>query len=146
METKKELAIRTFRSGMNCAQSVITAFAPSMDADTTTLLRVSSGFGAGMGRLQKTCGAITGAFMVIGLAHTRNAGDQQYAKEKNVELIRSFNQAFMEKHRNTDCSELLKCDLNTGEGQEFFSEQRLGENVCEKCIATAVDILDDLLG
>ena len=52
-------------SKMNCAQSVLTAFSDELGLDRNTALRLARGFGGGMGRTGKTCGAVTGAYMVI---------------------------------------------------------------------------------
>jgi len=145
MKTKKEVAVASFRSGMNCAQSVLSSFTEEVQADKNVTLRISSGFMGGMGKLQKTCGAVTGSFMVIGLCNSAKTDDPGEIKSSNVKMIQEFNKRFIELHQHTDCSSLIKCDLNTEEGQRFFSEQRLGENVCEKCIMSAVGILEELL-
>ena len=44
-----------FKDGYNCAQSVALAFAGDMNIDRETLLRMSSPFGGGMGRLREVC-------------------------------------------------------------------------------------------
>lgn len=67
MKTKAEKAIAYFNSGLNCAQSVFTAYAEEFNIDPELAISISCGFGGGMGRLQETCGAVTGAFMVLGM-------------------------------------------------------------------------------
>jgi len=62
---KEDIAKSTFNNGYNCAQSVLTPFANQMGIDVSSTMKLASGFGAGMGRLQETCGAVTGAYMVI---------------------------------------------------------------------------------
>ncbi len=52
---------------MNCAQAVVIAFSDELDFDREMAARISCGFGGGMGRLQETCGAATGSFMVLGI-------------------------------------------------------------------------------
>ncbi len=141
MNTRKKTAIQTFRSGHNCAQSVLMAYAGELNTDQATVLRMASGFGAGMGRLQKTCGALTGAFMTAGLICTQRTEDMKKAKEETIRMIQAIHKGFEEIHGTTECEALIKCDLKTDDGQDYFSEQRLSENVCEKCILTAVDLL-----
>ena len=46
----KEKAKDLFQSGYNCAQSVFAAYAEELGMDFETALKVSSSFGAGMGR------------------------------------------------------------------------------------------------
>ena len=60
-------ALSTFDSGFNCSQSVLTAFCNEFGLHDEPAFRIACGFGGGMGRMAKTCGAVTGAFMVIGL-------------------------------------------------------------------------------
>ena len=57
-----------FDEGYACSQSVLLAFADHFKLDKTTAKRISATFGGGMGRLRETCGAVTGGFMVMGLA------------------------------------------------------------------------------
>ena len=61
-------ALKHFDEGYACSQSVLLAFADHFKLDKTMAKRISSTFGGGMGRLRETCGAVTGGFMVLGLA------------------------------------------------------------------------------
>ena len=55
------------KSEMNCCQAVVRAFADTVPLDEATLMRLAAGFGAGMGTMEGTCGALVGAIMVAGL-------------------------------------------------------------------------------
>ncbi|MBK6348156.1 MAG: C_GCAxxG_C_C family protein [Bacteroidales bacterium] len=146
MEEIKNKAIESFRADMNCSQSVLTAFAGSLNLDRETAMAVASGFGAGMGRLQGTCGAVTGAYMVFGFHNSRIYPDNSESKEHTYAMIQEFDRRFREKHQTTDCRTLLDCDLRTDEGQEEVKLNHLTEKVCEVCIADAVKIVLDLTG
>ncbi|HEY3389823.1 MAG TPA: C-GCAxxG-C-C family protein, partial [Prolixibacteraceae bacterium] len=63
----KSLAL--FDEGYACSQSVLLAFAEQFKLDETSAKLISSTFGGGMGRLRQKCGAVTGGFMVLGLAY-----------------------------------------------------------------------------
>ena len=65
--THSEKATALFMEGYNCAQSVFLAFEDMYELDRKTALRISSGFGGGMGRLREVCGCVSGAFMAAGL-------------------------------------------------------------------------------
>ena len=52
---------------MNCCQAVLVAFADKLGKSEDDLLRLGSGFGAGMGTMEGTCGALVGAIMVSSL-------------------------------------------------------------------------------
>jgi C_GCAxxG_C_C family probable redox protein len=78
--TRIEESVAYFREGFSCSQAIVAAYAPSLGLDRDTALKIASGFGGGMGRLAETCGAITGAFMVLGLKYGSAASDRE-AKE-----------------------------------------------------------------
>ena len=145
MESIEEKAIRTFRSGLNCAQAVITAYSEEMKFDNNLALSVSVGFGGGMGRLQKTCGAVTGSFMVLGIHNCKKLSANKDRKEATYSMIQKFSQEFKLINGTTDCLELLKCDLKTEEGNLFAKENNLFGTVCEKCISDSVRTINKLI-
>ncbi len=144
MDSKCEKALQTFRSGYNCAQSVLSAFVEDDAADGWTAMQMSMGFGAGMGRLQKTCGAVTGAFMVLGLYAAKKEAEKAAQKILVTDMIREFHRRFENQFQTTDCAGLLKCDLNTEEGQDHAREHRLFETVCENCVTGSVMIVEEM--
>jgi len=146
MNTLQSKAIENFRSGLNCAQSVLTAFSDAFSVDKNTALMISCGFGAGMGRLQETCGAVTGAYMAMGLHVGTRIMDNRDRKEKTYSMIRDFDREFYNIYGTSRCYELLKVDLKTREGQKAFHDRRLNEDVCEKCIADAVFLALNSMG
>ncbi len=62
-----ENAVSRFAEGYNCSQAVLSAYAEQLGVDGETALKIAAGFGGGLGRMAETCGAVTGAFMVLGL-------------------------------------------------------------------------------
>ena len=145
MKPHEQKAIDAFKSGLNCAQAVITAYSDSLKFDYKQALCLSCGFGAGMGRLQETCGAVTGAYMVFGFYNCSKYSDNKDRKAKTYNMISRFSALFKEKNGCTDCRNLLGCDLSTEEGQNFAKEHNLFGTICEKCILDAIDIADKLI-
>ena len=145
MESIEEKALRTFRSGLNCAQAVLTAYSDEMEFDNNLALSVSCGFGGGMGRLQETCGAVTGSFMVLGIFNCKKLKENKERKEVTYSMIQKFSQEFKQINGTTDCLELLKCDLKTEEGNAYAKENNLFGTVCEKCISDSVKIVNKLI-
>lgn len=141
--TKQNTAQESFNSGFNCAQSVLKAFSSELGMNEIQAIIMASGFGAGMGRLQKTCGAVTGAVMVIGLSNNLSIQLAENRNDLTIQMIQDFEDQFIKRHGSTQCKELIKCDLNTKEGQKKFREQNIKENVCGSCIQTAVSILEN---
>ena len=57
MEDRIQKAVELFRSGYNCSQSVVAAFADMYGFTQEQALRMSASFGGGIGRMRETCGA-----------------------------------------------------------------------------------------
>lgn len=145
MESKKEKAYRLHASGYNCAQSVAAAFADELNMDENLALQMSVGFGGGMGRMQETCGAVTGAFMVLGLYNGKNSEDNAGLKNATYSMVQQFDRRFRAMHRTTNCMELIQCDIKTPEGFTQAKEQGLFQSVCDKCISDAIEIVEELV-
>ena len=68
MSKQGDAAYAWFLKGYNCSQSVVAAFAPQLGLTEETALRLSAGFGAGIGRMREgggaCCGVVTGLSMV----------------------------------------------------------------------------------
>ena len=67
MNDRVEKSEKLFKSGLNCAQSVFTAFADELGLDEDLAKRVACGLGGGVGRMREVCGAVSAAAMVIGM-------------------------------------------------------------------------------
>ncbi len=113
--------------------------------DETTALKAAGGFGAGCGRLGLTCGAVTGAYMVIGMKHGKVKADDNEAKEKTYALVQEFSQKFIARNKSLNCAELLGCNLGTPEGQEKAKNENLSATVCTKLLRDSAEILGEIL-
>ncbi len=89
-----EKAVSCFNEGFMCSQAVLAAYAGQFSMDRETALKVSAAFGGGMGRMGEICGAVTGAFMVIGLKYGRIAVRDTKALEKTNRLVKEFSDRF----------------------------------------------------
>ena len=70
MSERIQKALENHKKGMNCCQAVACAFADVMDVDENTIFKLGEGFGAGMGGMQCTCGAVSGAVLVAGMKNS----------------------------------------------------------------------------
>ena len=146
MKSKSDLAVEMFNSGYNCAQAVLCAFCADLDLAKEKAMKLATGFGAGMGRKQEVCGAVTGGIMVIGLQHGQGYEEDTEAKELTYRLTRELITRFTAKHGSCLCRELLDgCDLSTEAGQKFSKENDLHNKICAECVRSAVQILEDIL-
>jgi C_GCAxxG_C_C family probable redox protein len=138
-------AIECFKEGFSCSQAVLSAFSEPLGMDRITALKISQSFGGGMAHMGETCGAVTGAFMVIGLQYGRTRADDDLAKEKTYELVQEFVKRFKSQHGSTVCKELLSYDLSKDEEVKEAQEKQLFDELCPKFVQTAAEILETLL-
>jgi len=135
-----DLAVARLGKGHSCAQAVFSAFAEQMGLEYETAVKLTSGFGGGMG-MGSVCGAVTGAIMAIGL---KNGGVDPKAKEQTAKLVREFNDRFTALHHSLNCRDLLGCDLSTPEGRQTAKNKNLFA-VCPSIVRDAATILNELL-
>ena len=90
-------AVENFKKGYNCAQSVFLAFASEFDIDEVTALKISSSFGAGMGRLREVCGAVSSMFAIAGLKEGYTSPVDDEAKATHYTRIQELAKKFKEK-------------------------------------------------
>ncbi len=142
--THAEKAVEKFKSGFNCSQSVLYSHAQELHLDPDTALRIANGFGAGMGRKQEVCGAVSGGVMVLGLLYGRGEHDGRERHENTYSLVQKLFDAFIKKYGTVNCKQLLSgCSLLTEEGRRRFHDGGLHEK-CHEYAAAVCDILDGL--
>lgn len=145
MSIRVEKADNYFKQGFNCSQSVLAAFSDLLKIDENDLLRLSEGFGGGMGKLQKTCGAVSGAFMVISGIYGYTSDKEPKAHDQVYKLVKEFSNRFKEINKNTGCMELIECDLSTPEGVQKFMKNNVFHTQCLNFTLDAVKILETML-
>ena len=142
--TRSEKAISDFSKGYNCAQSVFSAFSEESGIDEERSRSIAGGFGAGFGRLQETCGAVTGAIMVIGCKFLK--GNQwPTSKEVIYKKTREFVEKFKQRNGTINCLELIGVNLSTEEGMRIANEKNLFREKCVKYVKDACEILEEII-
>ncbi len=139
--TKTEDAFKAFEAGFSCSQSVLTAFSKEAGLTEEISNRIACAFGGGIARRSLTCGAVSGAFMVIGLKYGMAKVENKDAKELTYTKVNEFCKLFIEKHGSLNCTELLGCDLGTEEGRKYFKEKMLLTQKCNNYVKDTCDIL-----
>jgi C_GCAxxG_C_C family probable redox protein len=142
---KAQQAVALHGRGCNCAQAVLCAFARDLGLEERAALRIATGFGGGMGRTGSTCGAVTGAYMVLGLARGMNDPEEKIRKDATYTLVREFADRFRKKHGALGCRELLGVDIGTAEGLKLAHEGDLFSTRCNTLIHDAVLVLQGVL-
>lgn len=107
MEERIQKAVELFKSGYNCSQSVVAAFADLYGITEEQALKISSSFGGGIGRMRETCGAACGMFILAGLEKGTTDPTDKKGKVDNYQLVQDLAAVFRERNGSLNCSELL---------------------------------------
>jgi C_GCAxxG_C_C family probable redox protein len=148
MSAKTEHSRQLHERGFNCAQSVIAPFAEDYGLSEAMALKLSTGFGSGMGRLCEVCGALTGAFMVIGLKFGRASSDgNKYGEETETtyRLVTDVSRRFKERNGSIHCRDLTGHDLSIPEQREKAKQEGVFSTICSKCIRDATELAEEAL-
>ena len=126
METRKLIAAEKLNCGShNCAQAVISTYADLIGIDEETARNLGNAFGAGMGTMEGTCGALVGTGVVLGLA----TKDRAEARKGMRQIMTQFQQ------RNG----ATQCKLVKGVGTGVVLRE------CTGCVADAAEFLEEQL-
>lgn len=107
LEKRIERAVSLFKSGYNCSQSVVAAFADLYGFTEEQSLRMAASFGGGIGRMRQTCGAACGLFLLAGLESGATRADDREGKSRNYQIVQSLAEKFRQENGSLICSELL---------------------------------------
>jgi C_GCAxxG_C_C family probable redox protein len=142
--SKVEEAVYCFNNGFTCSQAIFSTYAGLLGLTSQTALKIAEPFAMGMG-WGDTCGAVTGALMVIGLKYGRTQADEPNAKDITRAKTKEFIARFTSLQLSTTCSQLLEHDVNTPEGKKMVEEKGFFRTRCPQLVRTAATILEDIL-
>lgn len=111
-KTRIEKALKNHGKGYNCAQSVACAFCDLTGLDEKTLFRLTEGLGLGMGCMDGTCGAISAACTLAGLATSTGNLEHPDSKGNSYRVSKACMTAFKEKNGSVTCRELKGIDTS----------------------------------
>lgn len=141
LEERIGKAVELFKSGFNCAQSVVTAFADMYGFTEEQALHMSASFGGGIGRMRMTCGAACGLFMLAGLEKCATEGNDRASKAENYALVQQLAEEFKKRNGSLTCAELL--GLKKPEGSSMPEErtaQYYAKRPCARMVEEAARI------
>jgi C_GCAxxG_C_C family probable redox protein len=124
---------------------VLSSFGEELGLNHELALRVAGAFGGGMARMGETCGAVTGAFMAIGLTYGKAKAEDDGAREQTYKLVREFVTQFKARHGSIVCRDLLGCDLSKPEEREAAHHKGLFDTLCPQFVGDAAEILEQML-
>lgn len=121
--------------GYNCSQAVALAYADLFDLDPLTCFKAMEAFGLGMGNMEGTCGAVSGAIFLAGFASSSGNMDEDpknKSKGSTYKLAKSIMEEFNELHGSCLCK-----DLKLHDSPHFTP--------CKKCVEDAALLVEKYL-
>ena len=132
-----------FLQQIDCSQVVADQFAEELQMDKDMLRKMSACFGGGM-QCGETCGAVTGALMVIGLKYGHYKEDDLDQKVIMMKKVAEFKEKFAEKYPSCLCRDLLGHDISKPGEFDKVLEENLMMDFCPGVVETAIEILKEL--
>jgi len=129
---------------MNCAQTVLSTVCEKYGLTENLAISLAQGFGSGM-RANSVCGAVTGAYMVLGLANPPSKENPRQSLDKTNALAAEFNRKFKELYGSINCTDLLGYNLTKPEEAVEARGKGLFVTKCPEFVRDAVSIVEDLL-
>lgn len=140
-------AVDLFKSGCNCSQAVICAYCDLFGMDEETAMRVSEGFGGGMGRMRLTCGAVSGMFMLAGLKYSKGVPKDLETRARIYDTVQQMAKAFEEKNGSIVCGDLLGINKPKDIGAEPTKRDKefYKKRPCVGCVEDCARLVEEYL-
>jgi C_GCAxxG_C_C family probable redox protein len=134
-------AMSLFDEGYACSQAILLTFCNRFGMDQENAKRIASTFGGGMGRLREKCGAVTGGFMVLGLAYGNTSPQDMKTKLHAYRKVRELDRKIKTIHGTSTCAELLEKHVTESE----VTERKHHKIICCKVVGDVTGLLYDML-
>ncbi len=126
MKSRVQQAVEKKNTGYNCAQAVACTYCDLAGVDEETMKNITQAFAGGMGTMEASCGALTGAAIALGMINKNPV--------KSMQNVRAIMSAFKEQNGTVVCKELK--GIATGKVVR----------ACSDCVYDAALFLEQQLG
>jgi C_GCAxxG_C_C family probable redox protein len=135
-----ERAVKHFRDGYNCSQSVLLTMAEHWGDKNKLVPKIATAFGGGIGQCGSVCGALTGGVMAIGVKYGSNEPSAE-KRARAYELARKLYLEFAKQNGSVACRDLIGYDLTNPAERQKVSEEKVSEKKCTSFVRSSVEIL-----
>jgi C_GCAxxG_C_C family probable redox protein len=142
---KVELAFHHLKTGYSCSQSAFSVFAEDLGLDKEVALKISSPFGGGIAGMGRTCGAVIGALMALGLKFDTADASQKHEEKEINKYADAFLSRIKSEAGTITCRDILGVDLGIPEGIKTAEEEGLFEKKCPPFIKLAIELADSII-
>jgi C_GCAxxG_C_C family probable redox protein len=136
---RKKDALELFHEGYNCAQAILAAYGDMFGLERKNALKIGAPFGGGVANTGDTCGAVSGALMVIGLRYGSDKPAGLVKRARVNRTSKNFMKRFITVCGSKNCDD-LKCYYRTNNFENIKKKA-----YCARIVEKAVNILEDLL-
>ncbi len=133
MKTRVEETTKRHQSGYSCAQAVACTYCDLVGMDEATMFRITEALGLGMGNMEGTCGAVTGACVLAGLKNSTANLAKPDSKAATYKLSKEIVRRFKEQNQSVTCRELK----GVGTGKVL--------RACPDCVRDAAALAEEIL-
>lgn len=123
-----------FKNGYNCAQSVAAVFAKEVGLDEELILKLSKGFGGGLGRQREVCGSVSAMTLIVSYLLGDDDSKDKNAKDECYKVIQSLCSRFREKNGSIICRELLGL-VPVGQSEDALKNKTSIEHKVESSVS-----------
>ena len=136
-------AVELFGRGYSCSQAILMVYGSRVGIEREMAIRIAAGFSGGM-RMGETCGAVTGAIMVLGLLHGSTDAQDKKARKNMYESVNRLVERFRARNGSVVCKKLLGVEIDTEVGMKTAEEKGLFSSVCPEMVRAAAEILEEM--
>ena len=113
MKSRVEETIKRHDKGYNCAQAVACTYCDLVGMDEATMFKMTEALGLGMGCMNGTCGAVSGACVLAGMKRSSGNLEHPDSKAQSYQLSREIVTSFEAKNHSSICKELKGVETGT---------------------------------
>ena len=145
--TKGQIAKNLFLEGYNCCQAVAGAFADEMGLELSTVAKLCSPFGGGIGRMREVCGAVSGMMFVLGMLYGYDDPKANSEKKRVYSEAQQLAERFKEDNGSIICRELLGLTKNSENSPTPSprTETDYKKRPCPELCRYAADLLEEFI-
>jgi C_GCAxxG_C_C family probable redox protein len=125
-------AVKHFIPGkLTCGEAILLAGLESLGLKTKLAPDIALGLGGGVGLQGQTCGVVTSAAMILGLAVGAVEKDYKKKKMATFKAVGKFSKTFKKEYGCTNCRKLSGLDLTTVEGRKKLMASVKADRCCK---------------
>ena len=133
MKSRVEETLKKHDKGYNCAQAVACTYCDLVGVDEKLMFKMTEALGAGMGGMQGTCGAVSGACVLAGMKRSTGNLEKPDSKVASYQLSKEIVRQFEDRVGSVTCKEIK----GVGTGNVLYS--------CNDCIKDAAALAEQIL-